>query len=94
MKQTDVVKEQMARWTADVSNILDAKAGDISWGENETTPQLMFDLELEDAEFKCNFNKLVETEDVDDDTLQGTTEAEADDTNIFRRWHASGDYRS
>jgi len=54
----------------------------------------MFDLELEDAEFKCNFNKLVETEDVDDDTLQGTTEAEADDTNIFRRWHASGDYRS
>ena len=53
----------------------------------------MFNLELEDAEFKCNFNKLVETEDVDDDTLQGTTEA--DDTNIStRRWHASGDYRS
>ena len=33
VKQTDVVKEQMARWTADVSNILDAKAGDIGWGE-------------------------------------------------------------
>ena len=59
---------------------------------NEITPQLMFDLELEDAEFKCNFNKLVETEDVDDDRLQGATEA--DDTNISRRWHASGDYRS
>ena len=55
VKQTDAVKEQMARWTTDVSNILDAKAGDISWGGNEITPQLTFDLELEDAEFKCNW---------------------------------------
>jgi hypothetical protein len=31
-KQTDVVKEQMAQWTTDVSKILDAKTGDISWG--------------------------------------------------------------
>lgn len=36
-------------------------------------------LELEDAESKCNFNILVEAEDVDDSTLQGTTEA--DNTN-------------
>ncbi|CAJ1929564.1 unnamed protein product [Cylindrotheca closterium] len=53
--------------------------GDISWGKNEIPPQLMFDLELEDAEFKCSFNKLIEAEDVDDGMLQGTTET--DDIN-------------
>ena len=41
-KQTDVVKEQMAQWTTDVSKILDAKTGDISWGKDEIPPQLMF----------------------------------------------------
>ena len=78
-KQTDVVKEQMAQWTTDVSKILDAKSGDVSWGKDEIPPQLMFDLELEDAEFKCSFNKLIEAEDVDDSMLQGTTET--DDIN-------------
>ena len=78
-KQTDVVKEQMTRWTTDVSKILDAKTGDISWGKDEIPPQLMFDLESEDAEFKCSFNKLIEAEDVDDGRLQGTTEP--DDIN-------------
>jgi hypothetical protein len=35
---------------------------------------------LEDAEFKCSFNKLIEAEDVNDGTPQGTTEA--DDINV------------
>ncbi|CAJ1965439.1 unnamed protein product [Cylindrotheca closterium] len=75
-KQTDVVKEQMAQWTTDVSKILDARTGDISWGKDEIPPQLMFDLGLEDKEFKCNFNELIKAEDVDDGTLQGTTETD------------------
>lgn len=39
----------------------------------------MFDLEMEDMDFKRNFNKLIHTEDLDDGTLQGSTET--DDIN-------------
>ncbi|CAJ1945011.1 unnamed protein product [Cylindrotheca closterium] len=75
-----MVKEQMAHWTTDVSKILDARTGDISWGKDEIPPQLMFDLGLED---ECNFNKLIKAEDVDNGTLQGTTETDNIDAQNY-----------
>ncbi|CAJ1963575.1 unnamed protein product [Cylindrotheca closterium] len=62
----------MAQWTTDVSKILDARTGDIRLGKDEIPPQLMFDLESEDKEFKCNLDKLIKAKDVDN----GTTETE------------------
>ncbi|CAJ1941927.1 unnamed protein product, partial [Cylindrotheca closterium] len=40
-------------------------------------------LDLEDTEFKCSFNKLIEAEDVDDGMLQGTTETDDIDAQNY-----------
>ncbi|CAJ1970258.1 unnamed protein product, partial [Cylindrotheca closterium] len=59
-QQTDSIKQQMQRWTADVSKIVDAKSTYINWGKEDIPHQKMFDFDDEDDEFMRNFGMLIQ----------------------------------
>ncbi|CAJ1933595.1 unnamed protein product [Cylindrotheca closterium] len=77
-QQTDSVKQQMQRWTADVSKTVDAKSTYINWGKEDIPHQMMFDFDDEDDKFMRNFGMLINPETLEDGDFEGTEEA-ADD---------------
>ncbi|CAJ1945328.1 unnamed protein product [Cylindrotheca closterium] len=77
-QQTDSVNQQMQRWAADVSKIVDAKSTYINWGKEEIPHQMMFDFDNKDDKFMRNFDMLINPEMLHDGDFEGTEQA-ADD---------------
>ena len=82
--ETDVVKDQMTKWKEETARMLEAKTTDIVWkAKDEVPPDILFDLDSENEEFRRNFNMRVETSILE--TIPERDDPEEDEQDLSRQ---------